>query len=137
MAAGLIVGTNVADRNGVPDIIAAAPPVLDADGQREALRALGGELCRPGADRAERNDLRAELLVAMSADDIARFWMRAVRDKPRAELGRAFFGCRSLTSWMRKRAVAEGVDVAAIIDRAAAGPDHTAREGSVGSLTGS
>lgn len=122
---GLLVGiaifatlsTNIGDggTGPVPDINAAAPPVLDEEGQKDALRMLGGELCEQGADKDERNDLRTELLVSLDADDLEFFWRRAASGKTRDELDRAFFGCKSLTTWMRKRAKAEGVDVAAII----------------------
>lgn len=101
-----------------------APPKLDAAGQREALRTLGTDLCEPAnaGQRARELEMRAQLAGSFSEDDIAEFWGRAVKGKTAKQIETAFFGCESLTDWMRDRALAEDVDVPAIIEAEVGGP---------------
>ena len=99
------------------DVNAAAPRTLNGDEQRDALRRLGTDLCEPetAAERARQLELRAQLTGSLDDDDIAGFWTRAVSGKTSAQIETAFFGCESLTDWMRDRAMIGGVDVPAII----------------------
>ena len=119
------------------DINAAAPPALNAEEEREALRTLGNELCDPTTDRQRdrRLALRTQLANSLSDDDLTEFWTRAVSGKTVVQMETAFFGCASLTDWMRHRALAEGVSVSAIIEAEVSEPLGGA-SGDVGTIEG-